>query len=251
MKVALLVARVSEPLAVLTTRSPTIPLPEKEATVSVALPSSFTLPCRSIFLPPAMVPMRCAEMSALAETSAPALSNFTSTVPLAVLGPTLMDPATVAATPVAGEARTVTVAPLTVTSPILAVVTPAVSDRAGTPFVDLSVPEKVAGVEVMPGIDSALEESRIDQLLRSARVPTNPMVEVVPEIRTTTLPRKVMPVAPISAESAWIERLSSTGAPAEISSPVMAAIFSDAAFPCSEGISSPSARTAPSRATRA
>ena len=81
-----------------------------------------------------------------------------------------------------------------------------------------------------------------DQLSRLAACRTNPMVEVTPERRTATLPRTVMPGAPISADSAWTDRFSSTGWPAAISSPVTAAIRAESGTPCcSRATSLPSA----------
>ena len=70
-----------------------------------------------------------------------------------------MLPCTAAVTPVAGEATRLIEAPVTVTSPILAELAAAVSESVGTPFLTASVPENVAGDEVMPGMVRALEDS--------------------------------------------------------------------------------------------
>ena len=114
-----------------------MPLPEKLATVSVALPSSLTLPVRSIFLPPAWVPTSWAEMSAFAEIELAGLvERDVRPRRWRLLGPTLMLPCTAAVTPVAAEATRLIEAPVTVTSPILAELAAAVSDSVGTPFSD-------------------------------------------------------------------------------------------------------------------
>ena len=132
-KVALLVASVNEPLAWLTWRSPTRPLALNDSEVCWALPSILSWPWRSTFLPPAMLPTRWAEMSALADTMAPARSKATSTVPLAVLGPTLIVPAIEADTPVVSDAFTFNEAPVTETSPTLTLDALAVSSSDATP----------------------------------------------------------------------------------------------------------------------
>ena len=167
-------------------------------------------------------------------------------MPLAVLGPTLTLPCTVAETPVAGEALRFRLAPVTEMSPILTELARAVSDSEGTPLMERNVPLKTTGEVLMPGMVRPVEERLTDQLSRFARVPVKPMVEVTPDKRTATFPRTVIPLAPISAESALTTRLSRTGCSAAISSPVTAAMGADAALPCSEGTSLPSARTAPS-----
>ena len=100
-------------------------------------------------------------------------------------------------------------------------------------------------------MESAVEERLTDQLLRSASVPTKPMVEVTPESVTRTLPRSTMPAEVISAESAWTSRLSRTGCWAPSSSPVTAATSCVLDVPCSAGTSVPSARVAPVSATLA
>ena len=114
-----------------------------------------------------------------------------------------------------------------------------------------SVPVKVTGLTVMPGMVKLLEESWIDQLFRSLRVPTKPMVDVTPDRVMLTLPRSRMPHVPISADRALTVRLSSTGSPAEISSPVTAATLAVSFGACFSRTSSPSAKVAPSRATLA
>ncbi len=142
-------------------------------------------------------------------------------------------------------------APVTVMSPVLAKLALAVMVSEGTPLVTRSVPLKTAGDEVIPGMVRPADERLIDQLSRLDSVPVKPMVEVTPESVTLTLPRTVIPLSPISADSVWSVRFSRTGSPEPISSPVTAATASDSGLPCSNATSSPSARTASSRSTRA
>src|SRR5690606_34847147 len=106
-------------------------------------------------------------------------------VPFAELGPTLMPPLTAALTPVAGEAVSEMFAPFTVTSPMRAEVAFACSDSDGTPLRVVSVPENWTGAVVIPGIVNAVEDSVTDQFSRFVRVPVNPIVEVLPERRTS------------------------------------------------------------------
>ena len=110
-----------------------MPEPEKVIEVWFLSPSILTVPVRSILEPPAWVPTRWAAMLALAETRAPARSKTTSTLPVAVLGPTLTVPETLAATPVVSEAEKSMAALVTVMSPTFTDGACAVSFREATP----------------------------------------------------------------------------------------------------------------------